>query len=226
MYSPAECRLRQRARSCETPSGNRPRGGPPDRPHRPATRRDPELLPVSRAAELLSRSACCAWRERPFAPQAVWVYDGFRGRFEHPGNRPTATGCGSYRMVRRYARGPHPCRDQQFEAFLNDFRCIRHLSIIHTEASDHNIQITGLPNSGRLNDNYSLYRACDASLKIKSTSITRNHSGVPIWGVATRPRAKMWHAIKSGCSSSAFEERCPERFNAKSDRGNKWQSYP
>ena len=36
----------------------------------------------------------------------------------------------------------------------------------------------------------------------------------------------MWHAIKSGCSSSAFEERCLERFNAKSDWGNKWQSYP
>jgi hypothetical protein len=40
------------------------------------------------------------------------------------------------------------------------------------------------------------------------------------------PEAKMWHPIKSGCSSSAFEERCLERFNAKSDRGNKWQSYP
>jgi hypothetical protein len=29
-----------------------------DRPHRPAPGRDPELLPVRRAAELLSRSTC------------------------------------------------------------------------------------------------------------------------------------------------------------------------
>src|SRR5438045_7850364 len=86
-------------------------------------------------------------------------------------------------------------------------------------------QITGLPNSGRLNDNYSLYRACDASLKIKSTSITSDHSGVPVWG-AESPEAKMWHGIKSGCSNSGFEECCLEGSNAKSDRGNKWQPYP
>ena len=70
-----------------------------------------------------------------------------------------------------------------------------------------------------------LDRACDASLKVKSTSITSDHSRLPVWG-AESPEAKMWHAMKSGCSSSAFEERCLERFNAKSDRGNKWQPYP
>jgi hypothetical protein len=70
-----------------------------------------------------------------------------------------------------------------------------------------------------------LDRACDASLKVKSTSITSDHSGMPAWG-AESPEAKLWHAMKSGCLSSAFEERCLERLSAKSDRGNKWQSYP
>jgi hypothetical protein len=37
--------------------GNRPRVTRLDRAHRPAPRRDPELLPVSRAAEFLTRSA-------------------------------------------------------------------------------------------------------------------------------------------------------------------------
>jgi hypothetical protein len=73
---------------------------------------------------------------------------GSGARFEHPGHRPAPRGCGNYPMVRWYARGPHARRDQRFGAFLNDFQCIRHLSIIHTEASNHNIQITGLPNSG------------------------------------------------------------------------------
>ena len=36
----------------------------------------------------------------------------------------------------------------------------------------------------------------------------------------------MWHATKSGCSSSAFEERCLERFNAKSDRGEQMAIIP
>jgi hypothetical protein len=119
-----------------------------DRAHRPAARRDPELLPVSCAAELLSRSARHTRGERPVTPQAASIQRELLGRFEHPSNRPTPTGCGNYPMVRRYARGPHACRDQRFGAFLNDFQCIRHLSIIHTEASNYNIQITGLPNSG------------------------------------------------------------------------------
>src|SRR5258706_16416873 len=58
-----------------------------------------------------------------------------------------------------------------------------------------------------------LDRACDASLKIKFTSIASDHSGVPVWR-AESPEAKMWHAMKSGCSSSAFEERCLEGSNA------------
>ena len=36
----------------------------------------------------------------------------------------------------------------------------------------------------------------------------------------------MWHAMKSGCSISAFEERCLERFNAKSDRGEQMATIP
>ena len=35
---------------------------------RPTTRRDPELLPMSRGAEPLSRSACCTRRECPVTP--------------------------------------------------------------------------------------------------------------------------------------------------------------
>jgi hypothetical protein len=57
-----------------------------------------------------------------------------------------------------------------------------------------------------------LDRACDASLKVKSTSITSDHSRLPVWG-AESPEAKMWHAMKSGCSSSAFEERYLERVS-------------
>ena len=47
-----------------------------DRPHRPATRRDPKLLPVPRTAELLNRSACRARREGPVTPQATSVAGG------------------------------------------------------------------------------------------------------------------------------------------------------
>jgi hypothetical protein len=39
-----------------------------DRQHRPAARRDPELLPVSRATELLGRSACSPRCECPTRP--------------------------------------------------------------------------------------------------------------------------------------------------------------
>jgi hypothetical protein len=52
---------RQRARRSEVPSGSRQRI---DRPHRPAPRCRPELLPVSGAAELLRRSACHTRSER------------------------------------------------------------------------------------------------------------------------------------------------------------------
>ena len=67
-----------------------------DRPHRPATRRDPELLPVSRAAELLSRSACRPRIESPTTPQAASSDGGMRDRFERCGHRPTATFCGAH----------------------------------------------------------------------------------------------------------------------------------
>jgi hypothetical protein len=77
-----EMPLGQRARSREMPLGNRPRVARLDRPHRPATRRDPELLAVSGAAELLSRSAGCAWREHPVTPQAASIRSGVPGLFE------------------------------------------------------------------------------------------------------------------------------------------------
>src|SRR5260370_25363841 len=70
-----------------------------------------------------------------------------------------------------------------------------------------------------------LDRACDASLKVKSTSITSDHSGVPVWG-AESPEAKMWHAMKSGCSSSAFEERCLEGSNANICLGEQIATIP
>jgi hypothetical protein len=90
----SEFRLRQRARSCETPSSNRPRVDRLDRPHRPASRRDPELLSVTRAAEFLGRSACRTWGECPSTPQAADTEDKVRMRSECRANRSTAAVCG------------------------------------------------------------------------------------------------------------------------------------
>jgi len=68
-----------------------------NRPHRPATRCDPELLPVSRAAELLSRSAGRTRRESPATPQAASAPgDGLRCQFADRGHRSAATVRGSY----------------------------------------------------------------------------------------------------------------------------------
>ncbi len=82
----------------ETPTGCRRSRSPAmprlDRPHRPATRRDPELLPVSRAAELLNRSACCTRRERPATPQTADTEDKVRMRSECRARRSTAAVCG------------------------------------------------------------------------------------------------------------------------------------
>jgi hypothetical protein len=55
-----------------------------DRPHRPATCRDPELLPMSGAAELLSRSARSTWRECPVTPQAASIWQGLLRAARHP----------------------------------------------------------------------------------------------------------------------------------------------
>ena len=60
-----------------------------DRPHRPPTRGDPKLLPMSRAAELLGRSTRGTRCERPATPQAV-SFQGFLGRFECCDNREAA----------------------------------------------------------------------------------------------------------------------------------------
>jgi len=53
-----------------------------DRPHGSAPRRDPEILPVRRAAELLARSACRTRRERSATPQAAPIRSGVPGWFE------------------------------------------------------------------------------------------------------------------------------------------------
>jgi hypothetical protein len=106
-----------------------------DRPHRPATRRDPELLPVTRAAEFLGRSACRTWGECPSTPQAAPIHCGLRGRFEHPGHRPATTVRGYYGTVPRYERRPHACRDQRFRSFLKDFQGSWHRRIIYVYLS-------------------------------------------------------------------------------------------
>ena len=67
-----------------------------DRPHCPATRRDPKLLPVFRAAKLLSRSTGHTRRERPFTPKAALRQGAFRSRFERCGRRPADTGWGAH----------------------------------------------------------------------------------------------------------------------------------
>ena len=74
-----------------------------DRPHhRPAPRRDPGLLPVSRAAEPLSRSARHARCESPVTPQAASIYDELRRRLWRCDHRPTAAICEdkNFRVVR------------------------------------------------------------------------------------------------------------------------------
>jgi hypothetical protein len=69
-----------------------------DRPHCPATRRDPKLLPVFRAAKLLSRSTGHTRRERPFTPKAALRQGAFRSRFERCGRRPPNTGWGAHNL--------------------------------------------------------------------------------------------------------------------------------
>jgi hypothetical protein len=69
-----------------------------DRSHRPATRRDPELLPVSRAAEPLSRSARRTRCESPATPQAASMRD----RFGCCANRPVPTAGSSGDIAVRY----------------------------------------------------------------------------------------------------------------------------
>jgi hypothetical protein len=124
--------LRQRARSCETPLSTRPRAQARlDRPHRPAPRRNPELLPMSRATELLRRSTRRTRCECPGTPQAARLHGGLRSPFERPGNRPAATACGYYGTVRRYERGPHAYRNRRFRVVLKDFQGSWHRRIIY-----------------------------------------------------------------------------------------------
>ena len=89
LYQP-ECRLRQRARSCETPSNSRPRVGPPRSPSSPSAAPRSRIVPVSRAAELLSRPTCRTRRENPITPQAASVPGRLQVQFECYGNREAA----------------------------------------------------------------------------------------------------------------------------------------
>src|SRR5208337_3635943 len=100
-----------------------------DRPHRPAPRCDPELLPVSRAAKPLSRSPCRTRRESPTTPQAASI-QGFLGRFEPYGNRPAAKVCGNNSLAWRYESRFHRFRDRPFNGFIEDFRSILHYATI------------------------------------------------------------------------------------------------
>ena len=79
-------------------------------PHRPAPRCGPELLPVPRAAEFLSRPACRSRLESPVTPQAASTPDGVLGRFEFWGDRSAAKVCGNYSLARRYDCGFHRFR--------------------------------------------------------------------------------------------------------------------
>ena len=88
-----------------------------DRPHRPATRCNPELLPVGRAAELVSRSPCRTRREGPTAPQAASAHGyGLRRQFADCGHGPAAN-----------VRGGE------------DFQGIYHTTLYKSERWSHNI---------------------------------------------------------------------------------------
>src|SRR5215469_78431 len=72
-----------------------------DRPHRPAARRDPELMPVSRAAELLSRSPRRARFGSAATSQAGSMQE-LLARFEPCGNRSAIRVCGNEYGSRRF----------------------------------------------------------------------------------------------------------------------------
>ena len=131
-----ETPLRQRARSREMPSSNRPRVGPPRSPASSATRRDPELLPVSRAAEPLSRPACHTRCESPVTPQAASIQGGLLGRFKRWSKRPPTR---RYGMPRRRDRGCYYCRNRPFKRFLTAFCYIFHNNMIQEVSSCCNI---------------------------------------------------------------------------------------
>ena len=145
------------------------------------------------AAELLSRSACSTRRECPVTPQAASIWQGLLRSSER---RPAATVCGYYGTVRRYERGPHACGNRRFRVFLKDFQCMQHRRIICFYSEDHNIQSD---------------RSCGFEFE-SIERFTNDHSVVRIWEPQS-PEAKMWHAIKSGCSGSVFEERYLERVS-------------
>jgi len=107
-----------------------------DRPHRPATRRDPELLPVSRAAEPLSRPACHTRCESPVTPQAASIQGGLLGRFKRWSKRPPTR---RYGMPRRRDRGCYYCRNRPFKRFLMAFCYIFHNNMIQEVSSCCNI---------------------------------------------------------------------------------------
>jgi hypothetical protein len=125
--------LTQRARSRETPSGNRPRVGPPRSPSSPVMRCDPELLPTPRAAKLLTGSTCRTRCETPITPQAASIRGGMVGRFERWSNRPP------YGMPRRRDRGCDGCRDRPFKRFLTGFFDILHNNMIQKVSRCRNI---------------------------------------------------------------------------------------
>jgi hypothetical protein len=98
--------LPQRARPWEMPSGNRPiEKTHLDCPHRPAPRCGPELLPVPRAAEFLSRSTCSSRFESFATPLAASSQRRILPRFGHWGNRPGVNVCRNDSLDRRCESG-------------------------------------------------------------------------------------------------------------------------
>ena len=140
--------LGQRARSCETPSSNRPRVGPPRSPASSSGAPRSRTVGDVRCSRTSSRSACCTRREHPVTPQAERIHCGLTGRFEHRGNRPAATVCGYYGTVPRYERRPHACRDQRFRSFLKDLQGSFHRRIIHVYLSSTISMLPSLVYSG------------------------------------------------------------------------------
>lgn len=101
-----------------------------DCPHRPAAGRDPELLAVGRATELLSRSTCRTRLESAATPQAASIQNGIVSRFKRCDNRCDTVVRANYGLVRQYECGVHRFRDRPFDWFIEDIRVILHDDII------------------------------------------------------------------------------------------------
>jgi len=109
-----------------------------DRPHRPAPCRDPELLPVPVAAELLSRSTCHTRCETPVTPQTTSM----RGRFECCADRSAPTAGSSGDMAVRYEGCFRGRGDRQCRGFREEFSSTHYGHIIQVRGQCCNILTT------------------------------------------------------------------------------------